>query len=430
MNFFSINNRSTLYSFKEALQFGIAPDGGLFMPSAYPKISSNLYSERSSLSNIAFEVIKNFLKDIPTTELRDLVESVFNFPSPLIQLDDNLFVLELFHGPTYSFKDFGARFLAHFLSYYSSNTKQDNLVLAATSGDTGSAVANAFYDMPGFKVVILYPSRLVSKIQEMQLTTLSKNVTAFEVNGSFDDCQSIVKSAFADKLINSKFTLTSANSINIGRLIPQAFYYINAFSKLKDKKHGVVFSVPSGNLGNLTAGLLAKQFGLPVTNFIASVNRNNVFQNFLSSGVCKIMAPIPTLSNAMDVSNPSNLIRIQELYKYDLVRIKNDVSSFSFSDSETISAIKEVYSNYNYICDPHTAVSYLGAKSFIKDSKKVQPVIILSTAHPAKFQSTVENCLNIKIQMPNSLHEILSKQKQAQRIDASFEEFRNALLKN
>lgn len=437
----STNDKNNIATLKGAVLKGLADDGGLFVPMKIPKIDHGFIKNihKYSFQRIAFEVAKTLLeKNIPENELKKIVNESINFDAPLIKLDENICTLELFHGPTLAFKDFGARFMSRLMTYFIKNSEQKLLILAATSGDTGSAVGNGFLNIKNTEVILLYPSGKVSKIQEQQLTTMNKNITALEINGTFDDCQRLVKEAFTNKELKEKFAkdkilLSSANSINIARLIPQTFYYFYAYAQyLKlHKKHAkeIVFSVPSGNFGNLTAGLIAKKMGLPVKKFIAATNANNIFPKYLSSGK---FAPKPskkTISNAMDVGNPSNFARIQALYKNNVKNIRKDIWSQSFSDQKTKKAIQEIYEKYNYIADPHGAVAYLGLKEYFKKNKeKNQTGIFLETAHPAKFLDTVEPILKKKIKIPPALLKCLKKKKTSIKLSKNFRDLRNVLL--
>jgi threonine synthase len=424
MRFCSTNNQNVNISFSAAIELGISEGGGLFMPSHFPKISN--IPELQNLNQIAFTISKLFAEEIAAEELLKFTSDLYSFDTPLVQLDENTFVLELFHGPTLAFKDLGALFLSKFKSSFS---RIDRLtILVATSGDTGSAVANAFHNVEGVKVVLLYPSGKVSEIQEQQLTTLGGNIFSLEVDGTFDDCQSLVKSCFNDTHLKADHNLTSANSINIGRLLPQIFYYFRAYSQLKDKGLPLYFSVPSGNLGNLTAGLFSKKLGLPVTKFISSLNSNDSFLSYISSGKFTPKDALPTISNAMDVGNPSNLQRIRHLYQDNINELQKDVSVFSFGDDETVKCIKDVYQRYNYQICPHTAVGFLGMKKFEQFNSVIKSnKIILATAHPAKFQTIVQKSLGIGIDIPERLQKSLSKKKQSIKIDANFEKFKSLL---
>lgn len=432
MKFYSTNKKSNPVSFKEAVIKGIANDGGLFMPQAINKLPDKFFKEIENLSfhEIAFQAAKNIIEDeLNESELNSIIEKAINFPAPLIDLDEDNKILELFHGPTLAFKDFGARFMAETLSLFVKNNDKEINILAATSGDTGSAVANGFYKTEGIRVILLYPSGKVSEIQEKQLTTLGKNITVFEVDGTFDDCQKMVKEAFTDRELNNKLILSSANSINIARLIPQSFYYFFAYKQLKQKSKLLFISVPSGNFGNLTGGLFAKKMGLPVDKFIAAVNSNNVFPVYLDSGKFIPKPSVETISNAMDVGSPSNFHRITDLFDNDLELIKNVIFSSSFSDDLTKSEIKKVYEKYNYVIDPHGAVGFLALEEFIrKFNFNDYNGIVLETAHPAKFIDIMENIVNKKIVIPERLKTCLSKEKRTLKISNKFQDFKNLLM--
>lgn len=431
MKFCSTNKKSGLVSFKEALFRGLADDGGLFMPTEIPKLSKDFFNNISSLSfqEISCTVARVFLGDeIPPQTLKQIIDDAINFDAPLVEIDENIKVLELFHGPTLAFKDFGARFMARTISYFREQSDHEVTILVATSGDTGSAVANGFFNIEGIKVVLLYPSQKVSHIQEQQLTTLGGNISALEIEGTFDDCQRMVKEAFADKEITSKITLSSANSINIARLLPQSFYYFSAYSQLKDRSKSLIFSVPSGNFGNLTAGLIAYEMGLPLERFIAATNINDVFPVFLKTGIFNAKASVQTISNAMDVGNPSNLARIIFLYG-NPQRIAEKIFSCSFSDAETKNGIKDLYSKTAYIIDPHGAVGYLALREYIDQTHlKSYNGIVLETAHPAKFPEVVEETLYVKIEMPENLKACLEKEKITTKISNDFRELKDFLL--
>lgn len=415
MKYYSTNNKQNLVSFETAVLSGLADDGGLFMPCEIPKLKQNFFSslDNFSFQEIAFHVAEKFIEDeITKNGLEKIISEAINFPAPLFGLDNNLSILELFHGPTLAFKDFGARFMAKIMGHFVSKRGDELNILVATSGDTGSAVAYGFYDTPGIKVFILYPKGKVSLIQEKQLTTLDKNIIALEIDGTFDDCQRLVKTAFVDQELNKKLNLSSANSINIARLLPQSFYYIEAYKQIEDKKRKVIFSVPSGNLGNLTAGLIAKKLGLPVYKFIGAVNSNSVFSEYVNEGRFQPRPSVQTLSNAMDVGNPSNLVRIQELYSNVLENVRFDIYSESNSDKYTRNGIREVFQKYNYIIDSHGSVGYLALKNYIeKNSLKDYNAIVLETAHPAKFKDVIEEELKTSIEIPERLALCLNKQK-------------------
>lgn len=432
MNFYSTKNKNISVPLREAVLKGIAEDGGLFMPERIPAAGKDLLNRINNLAfnEIAFEVSRLiFSPDIPDQDLKNIINKAYYFSSPIIKLNKNLYVLELFHGPTMAFKDFGARFTATLISYFVKDEENDLTILVATSGDTGSAVASAFYKMPKIKIVLLYPQGKISEMQEKQITTYGENVTALEVNGTFDDCQSLVKSAFADVELNKKMILSSSNSINIARLLPQAFYYFSAYAQLEDKSKPLVFSVPSGNFGNLTAGLIAFKMGLPVYKFVAAVNANNVFPSYLKSGKFNPKPSVKTLSNAMDVGNPSNFFRITDLLGTNHELVGRVIFSESFSDRQTVNAIKEIMQKFNYIMDPHGAVGYLALKKFINESNlENYNGIILETAHPAKFINIVESAVEREIEMPDSLKSCLEKKKSAVKIPNRFYDFKEYLL--
>lgn len=437
MKFYSTNNKQVQVSFREAVLSGIADDVGLFMPNEIPKLPESFFHniEKYTFQEIGFEVAKLFIDDINETDLRSLINRAISFPAPLVQLSKNISILELFHGPTLAFKDFGAQFLANLLTHYLSersfgkDEKKETLILVATSGDTGSAVANGFYEKEGIKVALLYPGGKVSKTQEQQLTTLGKNIFAFEINGVFDDCQRLVKQAFHDSDLKNIFSMTSANSINIARLLPQSFYYFEAYKQVKDKSLPFVVSVPSGNFGNLTAGLIAQSMGLPVHKFIAAVNANDVFLNYLRSGKYEPKPSVLTLSNAMDVGNPSNFTRIISLFKNDIDLIRKKITSSSSDDEQTLSAIKEVKEKYHYTVDPHGAVGYLALKKYFQDTAQENASgVILGTAHPAKFSEIVDKALEEKISIPERLSACFEKEKAALKTGKDYASFKEALI--
>lgn len=431
MKFYSTNRNSSAVSFEEALMKGLADDGGLYMPEFIQKFENKFIENIHKLSfqEIAFEIGKKFIdNEIAEEDLRKIISEAINFPAPVTNLDNNISVLELFHGPTLAFKDFGARFMAKTMGHFISKENRVLNILVATSGDTGSAVANGFYNTPGINVFILYPQGKVSHIQEMQLTTLDGNVTALEIDGTFDDCQRLVKSAFVDSELNKILNLSSANSINFARLLPQIFYYFEAYKQIENKSGEIFFSVPSGNLGNLTAGLIAKEMGLPITKFIAAVNANRTFADFLKSGKFTPQNSILTLSNAMDVGNPSNLARINALYSNNLEKIRENIFSDSGNDADTLNTIKFVYDKYNYILDPHGAVGYYVLNSFLKNKKNNYTAILLETAHPAKFLDVIENTLKITIEVPERLNKCLSKEKKSIPLSSQYKDLKELLL--
>jgi threonine synthase len=431
MNFISTRNIEKEYSFSEAVIKGLAEDGGLFFPKSVPKLPEEFFNtiEEKSFTQIAHEVSRVFIDDIPGVKLNSIVDEAINFPAPLVNLSAEMSILELFHGNTLAFKDFGARFLAGVLSYYLKSENKRCTVLVATSGDTGSAVASGFYNKENIDVVILYPSGQVSAIQEKQLTTFDNNIFAFEVEGTFDDCQHLVKTAFLDAELNQKHFLTSANSINIGRLIPQTFYYFNAWKQAKHYAKEIVFVVPSGNLGNLTSGLISQRMGLPVSYFVSALNQNDIFKKFLATGEFNPVPSLRTLSNAMDVGNPSNLERIRYMFDNNISQMNNNIHSYAFDDSETLDAVRQVFYQYQYILDPHGAVGYLAAKKDKSLIKNNSHYIILETAHPAKFSEESEPLVRSNITIPPRLKEFLHKQKTSVKIGKDYDGFRKAVIR-
>ena len=430
MEYFSLNNKDHISTFENAVLKGLAPDKGLYFPKDIKRLPASFFEKINSLSKteIAFEVIKDFIgNEIPEAELKKIIETTLDFDFPLVKLNKNSSVLELFHGPTMAFKDVGAKFMAGTLGYF---IKKGNLgkvtVLVATSGDTGGAVANGFLGVDGIDIVILYPQGKVSEIQEKQLTTLGQNITALEVAGTFDDCQEMVKLAFMDKDIQQKRQLTSANSINVARWLPQMFYYFLAYQQLSEEKRKLVFSVPSGNFGNICAGLLAKKMGLPISHFVASSNVNDVVGRYLETENYEPKPSVQTISNAMDVGSPSNFIRIQELFQNEFIDLKEDLSSYSFDDATTKAAISEVYEKTSYVMDPHGAVGYLGLETFLENNPEYYG-IFLETAHPVKFLETVENVIGKKLEIPESIQSILQKKKQSIKI-GNYSDLKNFLM--
>ena len=431
MNYYSLNGKSPSVSFKDALIRGLAPDKGLYFPEKISKLTDDFINNIENYSNeeIAYECINQFVgQDIPEPELKKIIDDVLSFDFPLVKLNNKISFLELFHGPTMAFKDVGARFMSRCLAYLLKDTKEnaDVTVLVATSGDTGGAVASGFYKVKGIKVVILYPKGKVSNVQEKQLTTLGENITALEVDGTFDDCQSMVKKAFLDKGLSNKIRLTSANSINIGRWLPQMFYFFFSYRDLKlSIEDKVAYSVPSGNFGNICAGMLAKEMGLPIGKFIASNNINDVVNRYLNTKIYDSKPSIQTISNAMDVGDPSNFIRISNIYKNDFNSIKENLYTCSFNDDETVEGIKEIINEFSYIPDPHGAVGYLGAKDFLKLNPNYK-CVILETAHPSKF-SKVINLYTNNLEIPYQISSVMHKKKESVNID-SYLDFKNYLL--
>lgn len=429
MKYYSLNNKTHQVTFEQAVINGLAPDKGLYFPESLSKLSDDFYDNIENLSNeeIAFQVIQQFVGDeIPETELKRIVTETLSFDFPLVKIEENVYSLELFHGPTMAFKDVGARFMSRCLAYFNRNKNQQNTVLVATSGDTGGAVASGFLGVKGVKVIILYPSGKVSDIQEKQLTTLGQNITALEVDGVFDDCQDMVKKAFLDEDFKA-LNLTSANSINIARWLPQMFYFFFAYKELKKHNKPLIVSCPSGNFGNICAGILAKKLGLPLTHFVASTNANDTVPRFLKDGNYEPKPSVATISNAMDVGNPSNFVRIQEMYTNDFSEFEKDFSSYSFTDEETKVAIKSIYSSFGYIAEPHGAVGYLGLKKEMQN-KPESIGFLLETAHPIKFLDEVEPLLNIKLPIPKQIEGVLHKEKVSLKIK-SYNDFKTYLLR-
>lgn len=415
MKYYSLNNPSNTSSFTQAVIKGIAPDRGLYFPTKIPLLSEDFFGQLATMTvhEMGVEVMSPYVSDdIPKNTLEKIVKNTLDFDFPIVPITNQMGSLELFHGPTLAFKDVGARFMAQCLGYFNAKNKQKITVLVATSGDTGGAVANGFLGVEGIDVVILYPKGKVSKVQEQQLTTLGQNIKALEVEGVFDDCQDMVKTAFLDKAITNKIQLTSANSINVARWLPQMLYYFIAYQQLVDNDKSLVVSVPSGNFGNICAGMMAQQMGLPINHFIASTNVNDAVPSFLSSGVYQAIKTTPTISNAMDVGDPSNFVRIQKIHGNSFLKLKDHLSAYRFTDEQTRIAMKEIYTNSNYIADPHGAVGYLGLKKYLKDQPEKYG-IFLETAHPVKFLDTVEETLNQKVELPKRIQSLLKKEKKS-----------------
>lgn len=430
MLYYSLNKKSPRVSFKEATINGQSPDKGLYFPEEIALLSNDFISNLNTYSKeeIALQVIKPYVgESIPAKELRSIVEETVDFKFPLVPITDQISALELYHGPTLAFKDVGARFMSRCLGYFVQDNKNKITVLVATSGDTGGAVANGFYDVDGIDVVILYPKGKVSSIQELQLTTLGKNITALEVDGRFDDCQQMVKQAFADETIRSKMFLTSANSINVARWLPQQFYYFFAYQQWADKINAPVISVPSGNFGNICAGMLAHESGLPVKHFIAACNANDIIPSYFKSGSYQPKEAVATLSNAMDVGNPSNFVRILEMFEQQFDALKGKLSSYSISDEETIETISSVYKKYNYLLDPHGAVGYLALERYLQTHPN-EKGFVLETAHPIKFPDAVEPIIGKEIDVPSSVSYLLDKKKESINMGVDYSSFKEYLL--
>ncbi|SMO41123.1 threonine synthase [Solitalea koreensis] len=431
MKYYSLNHNTPKVSFSEAVVRGLAPDKGLYFPESITPLDSEFIKniERYSNEEIAFQAIRQFVGDeIAEQELRRIVAETINFDFPLVEVEKDVYSLELFHGPTLAFKDVGARFMARCLGAFSKFEQKKVTVLVATSGDTGGAVANGFLGVKGVDVVILYPSGKVSDIQEKQLTTLGQNISALEVKGTFDDCQRMVKTAFLDEEVNQVINLTSANSINVARWLPQMFYYFFAYKELKNKSKKVVFSVPSGNYGNICAGMVAAKLGLPIHHFVASTNANKVVPEYLQTGTYEPRESVATISNAMDVGDPSNFVRIQEIYGKQIENLKAHLTGYSFTDEQTRAVIKETKDQINYLLDPHGAVAYLGLKKEL-DLKSDFQGVFLETAHPCKFLDVMESITGEKVLIPEELASVMCLKKNSLRIDNQYEELKGFLTK-
>jgi threonine synthase len=432
MKYISVNHQSPAVSFQEALFAGIAPDGGLYVPEIMPRLSETVLNNIDSLSltDIGYEILKCFIDDIPEQDLKKLVESALQFPIPLIKLTDKIYLLELFHGPTLAFKDVGARFMAQVMSYYLKKQQREIRILVATSGDTGSAVAHGFYRIPHVSVYILYPSGKVSPLQEKQITTLGDNIHSIEVLGTFDDCQRLVKESLADKPLVNQFHLTTANSINMGRLLPQIIYY--AWAVIQWRRMGFVelpnVVVPSGNFGNITACAYAKHLGIPMNYLIAATNANDVVPQYFETGEFKPRPSQATVSNAMDVGNPSNFFRLQALYDFNINKMRQEIATIAISDDITMDEIKQTFDSSHVILDPHTAVGVAAARQMLSEHQDVSTMIVASTAHPAKFVEVVEKAIQIKIPLPPALATALSLPKRSLLLSSSdFESWKKLL---
>ena len=431
MQYYSTNGKAPLATLEEAVVRGLAPDKGLYMPQEIRPLPQEFFDniENMSFQEMSYQVAHNFFgDDVDAESLREIVFDTLAFETPIVKVEDNIYSLELFHGPTLAFKDVGARFMARLLRYFIKREGKEQVnVLVATSGDTGSAVANGFLGVDGIHVYVLYPKGKVSKIQESQFTTLGKNITAIEVDGVFDDCQALVKSAFMDEELQGHMNLTSANSINVARFLPQAFYYFNAYAQAKKlgKADNLTICVPSGNFGNITAGLFAQRMGLPIKHFIAANNANDIFYNYLLSGVYSPKASIQTIANAMDVGDPSNFARILDLYKASHAEICNHISGAAYSDDEIAATIKKCYEQTGYVLDPHGACGYQALKDNLKEG---ETGVFLETAHPAKFKEKVDAILSTDIEIPTRLADFMKGKKQSLEMAADFSAFKQFLL--
>ncbi len=430
MKYYSLNNNTPVVDFREGTIKGQAPDKGLYFPESIPIVEKEIINNIDAYSKeeLAFRIILPYVGNTMAAEtLYRIVSETINFSFPLVPITEHISSLELFHGPTLAFKDVGARFMSRCLGYFSQQQREPVTVLVATSGDTGGAVANGFLDVEGVNVIILYPSGKVSPVQELQLTTCGKNITALEVNGTFDDCQAMVKEAFMDADLNKKFLLTSANSINIARWLPQQLYYFFAYQQWKQKDHPPVISVPSGNFGNICAGLLAHISGLPVHHFIAACNANNAVPEYLQTGHYQAKTAVATISNAMDVGSPSNFIRVLELFQHNYAHIKEKISGYTVSDAITKQTIADVYHQYNYILDPHGAVGYYALEQYQLQYPH-QKGIVLETAHPVKFPETVEAVTGKKISIPLSAQYLFKQEKKSVPIEPLFDSLKDWLM--
>ena len=429
MKFYSTNNKGLAVGLEEAVRQGLPADKGLYMPARIPQLPTAFFNQLPGLSlpEIGFAVLRPYVQAvIPDADLHRLCAAAFAFPAPLTPLDKDVFSLELYHGPTLAFKDFGARFMARLLGYFNAHSRQQNTVLVATSGDTGSAVAHGFYGVENVKVVILYPQGKISNLQERQMTTLGKNIYTLAVKGSFDDCQRLVKTAFVDRELSGQLGLTSANSINIARLLPQMLYYFYAYGQVANNRKPVVFSVPSGNYGNLTAGVLAKRMGLPIAHFIAAANANNIVPAYLDTGKFVPRPSVATISNAMDVGNPSNFVRLQELFGHSWAAFKKEITGYGFNDDQNRATIQQVFQEHGYLLDPHGAIGYRALEEYLQNN--LATGVFLETAHPVKFREAVEPVTGEVLTVPSALQEIMQQQGHSTACGTDYAGFRNLLL--
>ncbi len=429
MNFYSLNNKNHKVGFHQAMNNGLAPDGGLYFPEETPQFPKSFFNNLNNftLPELATEVLSPYVKsDISKSQLSEITKEVFDFEIPIVKVEDNIYSLELFHGPTLAFKDIGARFLSQCIKAL--NSDANIRVLVATSGDTGSAVANGFLGVKNTEVIILYPKGKVSELQQKQFASLGKNIVPLAIDGTFDDCQALVKQAFADKQLNKQMTLTSANSINIARWIPQSVYYYWAVSQLQKNNKPIVVSVPSGNLGNITSGLLAKKTGLPIDTFIAASNKNNIVPSFLKSGKYEPHHTELTIANAMDVGDPNNFPRLIELFENNIELIQKEIAGYHYTDNEIKELIKSCYLKNDYLLDPHGATGYGSAKEYCKNGD--YQGVCLETAHPGKFNTTVEQVINEKIILPEKLEAFNKREINSKEMDNSFKLFKQFLIES
>ncbi len=433
MKLYSTKNHQSSVDFETAVFHSLPADKGLYMPTVLPQLDKAVIAnwDKKSLPEIAFDMAYALLKeDISVKELKAIIDEAINFEAPLIQMDKDVFILELFHGPSLAFKDFGGRFMSRMMAYFLKREQKEIKILVATSGDTGGAVALGFLNVPGIKVTILYPRGKVSPIQELQLTTNGNNIEAIAIDGTFDNCQALVKRAFHDEELNEQLNLTSANSINISRLIPQMFYYANTYAKLKDQFDDLIFVTPSGNFGNIAAGMMAWRMGLPVSRFIAATNSNDIVPEFLETGIYNSRPSVQTLANAMDVGDPSNFVRILDMFDHDLEKLKEMLTAYSYHDEEIKSAIDYVYKEKSYVVCPHTATGFLAVTSdkFRHPNLPKTAYVILATAHPCKFPDVFEE-LGIAIDEPGQVKELYQKEKISLEMKNSFEDFKAHLMR-
>ncbi|HUH74024.1 MAG TPA: threonine synthase [Chitinophagales bacterium] len=430
MQLYSTKRLSPDVDLKEAVLKGLPSDNGLYMPYEMFHLPSTFFDELPNMSynEMAQKITQHIVgSDISESDIEKIINEAYDFDAPLVDLGD-IKILELFQGPTLAFKDFGARFMGRLMGHFLQGSEKEVNILVATSGDTGSAVAHGFLNVEGIKVTILYPKGKVSDIQEKQFTTLGANITALEIDGTFDDCQRLVKTAFLDKELNEKLVLSSANSINIARLIPQSFYYFWAYKQLADKSLPLYFSIPSGNFGNLTACLFAQAMGLPIQKIIAATNDNNIVPDYLESGIFQPRSSVSTISNAMDVGDPSNFARIMDIYANDWEVIKDDILGYHYNDEQTAKCLQEVYQEHNYLVCPHTAVGYLAMKDFLKSHPEPSNAIVLSTAHPVKFGEVVEPLIGKAVEIPERLKSILVNDKKSIPMNKEFSTFKDWLM--
>ncbi len=432
MKFYSTNHQVATVTFKEAVFKGLPDDNGLYMPEHIPQLQQSFFDNLKdySFAQLAYEIVNQFVKEeIPEPELKKIVNEAFNFKIPVKNLHDNIYVLELFHGPTLAFKDFGARFMARVMGYFLQREARDIHILVATSGDTGSAVAQGFLGVEGVHVTLLYPKGKVSKIQEQQLCTVGGNVTALEVEGTFDDCQKMVKEAFLDPELNRRLNLSSANSINIARLLPQSLYYFYSYGQVVDVGEEVCFSVPSGNFGNLSGGLLARRMGLPVVKFIAATNVNDIVPEYLKFGTFNPRPSIRTISNAMDVGNPSNFARMLDLFDNDHDAMIHEIVGVHYTDEDIRRTMREVFDQYGYHLCPHSAIGYAGLRDKLPGSGSATG-IFLSSAHPSKFEDVVKPVTGVKPEMPLRLKRIIENEKQSIEMPVGYEHLKSFLMES